>query len=106
MERITPAASVLLARAPGSREVFLIKRGQDLRFFGAFWAFPGGKVAPDDGPDHQKCFAACRELFEETGVLIARRADRSFPNSGSDLDQLRRELLAERKTFDRAAHVP
>jgi glyoxylase-like metal-dependent hydrolase (beta-lactamase superfamily II)/8-oxo-dGTP pyrophosphatase MutT (NUDIX family) len=99
VERITPAASVLLARAPGSREVFLIKRGQDLRFFGAFWAFPGGKVAPDDGPDHQKCFAACRELFEETGVLIARRADRSFPNSGSDLDQLRRELLAERKTF-------
>src|SRR6266536_3702711 len=57
----TEAASVLLTRGPGSSEVFLIRRSEALRFFGGFWAFPGGKVdrrdaaiplqpgPPDDG---------------------------------------------------------
>ena len=99
MDRITPAASVLLNREPGSQEVFLVKRGENLRFFGGFWAFPGGKVAAEDEPAYRKQAAAARELFEETGVLIARRSDGTYPKSGPDLDQLRRELLAEKKTF-------
>ena len=44
MSVITPAASVLLSRGPGSREIFAILRGQQLKFFGGFWAFPGGKL--------------------------------------------------------------
>ena len=39
--------------------------------------------------------AAARELFEETGVLIARRADGSYPSSGQELDNFRHELLAD-----------
>jgi endoribonuclease LACTB2 len=99
VERITPAASVLLARESGSPEIYLVKRGQNLRFFGGFWAFPGGKVAPEDGPNHQKQLAACRELFEETGVLIARGPDGVFPTSSPSHDHLRRELLSERISF-------
>jgi glyoxylase-like metal-dependent hydrolase (beta-lactamase superfamily II)/8-oxo-dGTP pyrophosphatase MutT (NUDIX family) len=99
VERITPAASVLLARQPGSHEVFLVKRGRDLRFFGGFWAFPGGKVAADDDPAFYKQSAAARELFEETGTLLARRADGCYPTSGSELDHLRRELLADKIPF-------
>jgi ribonuclease/clavin/mitogillin len=108
----TPAASVLLARGPGSPEVFLIKRGEQLRFFGGFWAFPGGKVAAED--EHvpltkpiitdttrarARRGAAARELFEETGVLVARRGDGSFPGAAPRLERFRRELNAGNTTF-------
>jgi glyoxylase-like metal-dependent hydrolase (beta-lactamase superfamily II)/8-oxo-dGTP pyrophosphatase MutT (NUDIX family) len=96
---ITPAASVLLSRGPGSREVFAVRRGTRLKFFGGFWAFPGGRVDPDDGPEDAARIAACRELFEETGVLIARRADGSFPPTDADLERARREVLAGRLPF-------
>jgi len=66
---------VLLTRpgAPG-REVFLARRNPELRFFGGFWACPGGSVDPldeagagDDVEAHRRC--AARELFEEVGIL-------------------------------------
>src|SRR5436305_26527 len=100
----TPAASVLLARGPGSPEVFLVRRSPALRFFGGFWAFPGGKIDPADAhtPLHHdrpadadasrhdvRRVAAARELFEEAGVLLARRADGAFPAGGPAVAQLR-----------------
>jgi glyoxylase-like metal-dependent hydrolase (beta-lactamase superfamily II)/8-oxo-dGTP pyrophosphatase MutT (NUDIX family) len=105
-----PAASVLLARGPGSAEVLLVRRNAQLRFFGGFWAFPGGKLAAEDahtpvlgGPAEPEgnCrrAAAARELFEETGVLLARRGDGSFPQAGPELDDCRRELCAGRLLF-------
>jgi len=108
----TPAASVLLARRPGSHDVFLIKRSEQLRFFGGFWAFPGGKVAADDEhvpltkpilSDSSRARArrggAARELFEEVGVLLARRPDGSFPAAGPEMAHFRSELNAGRTTF-------
>jgi glyoxylase-like metal-dependent hydrolase (beta-lactamase superfamily II)/8-oxo-dGTP pyrophosphatase MutT (NUDIX family) len=111
---IPQAASVLLARGPGSTELLIVRRAETLRFFGGFLAFPGGKVAPADfhinflpserdtgakpAPSSSR-IAAVRELFEETGVLLARRPDGSFPASGSELDRLRREVVAERVPF-------
>lgn len=101
MQPIIPAASVLLSRGLGSREVFTIQRGRRLRFFGGFWAFPGGKVDPQDADDNPTeptpatlRRAACRELFEEAGILIARHADGSFPPSGEEMDAARRAVLA------------
>ena len=44
----TVAASVVLARRPGSDELFVVRRADNLRFLGGFTAFPGGKVAPED----------------------------------------------------------
>jgi glyoxylase-like metal-dependent hydrolase (beta-lactamase superfamily II)/8-oxo-dGTP pyrophosphatase MutT (NUDIX family) len=107
--RITEASSVLLTRGPGSPEVFLIRRSEALRFFGGFWAFPGGKVdrrdstiplqsAQADGLSVRRATVA-RELFEETGVLLARAADGAFPFSIPELDRWRHEVLEDRLTF-------
>ena len=103
MSVITPAASVLLTRGPGSRDLFAILRGQHLKFFGGFWAFPGGKLSAEDteATDHLEArrTAACRELFEETGVLVARRSDGEFSPTSPDLDACRHALLAEQIPF-------
>lgn len=103
MSVITPAASVLLTRGPGSREVYAILRSQQLKFFGGFWAFPGGKVNPSEldsaaGLEARR-LAACRELFEETGVLIARHHDGAFPQGNPDLDECRRAVLSDQLLF-------
>jgi glyoxylase-like metal-dependent hydrolase (beta-lactamase superfamily II)/8-oxo-dGTP pyrophosphatase MutT (NUDIX family) len=96
MSAVPEAASVVLARGPGSDEAFVVRRADALRFFGGFVAFPGGRVHAGDA---DRRAAAARELFEETGVLLARRPDGAFPASGPDLDRLRSALLAERVTF-------
>jgi glyoxylase-like metal-dependent hydrolase (beta-lactamase superfamily II)/8-oxo-dGTP pyrophosphatase MutT (NUDIX family) len=110
---ITEAASVLLARGPGSAEVFAVRRAPALRFFGGFHAFPGGKVHADDAATAARSLAsageavspldvrrvtAARELFEEAGVLLARRPDGSFA-AAADLAGLRRELVEGRLPF-------
>jgi endoribonuclease LACTB2 len=104
--KIPQAASVLLARERGAREVFVVARAAALRFLGGFLAFPGGKVHRDDialahatpGLTAQHV-AAVRELFEEIGVLLARDAGGVYP-SGEELVRLRRELMAEQLTFN------
>jgi glyoxylase-like metal-dependent hydrolase (beta-lactamase superfamily II)/8-oxo-dGTP pyrophosphatase MutT (NUDIX family) len=103
---ITEAASVLVTRHPGSAEVFLVHRSPSLRFMPGFVAFPGGKVHATDagladpaGGLTARHVSAVRELFEETGVLIARRLDGSFPTDTDDLPRLRLELIEERITF-------
>jgi ribonuclease/clavin/mitogillin len=103
---IVAAASVLLARAAGSHELFVVRRAETLRFFGGFHAFPGGKVgrsdaelAPDTQPLNAQKVGAVRELFEETGVLLAREADGRFPPNDAVLAHHRSELIAGRLTF-------
>ena len=97
-----PAASVVLVRdaPPDSSEpleVYMIRRNRNMRFLGGYYAFPGGKVDPDDGAaaalarcrgmdaaeaegiftGHQGTPAlafwvtAVRELLEESGILLA-----------------------------------
>ena len=121
MSHITKAASVLLARQSDDAEVFVVRRAEKLRFLGGFYAFPGGKVSPDDltiaaangPPEHSvdekpddRCATAARELFEETGVLVARRPDGTFPASGTVLHYLRRKLVAEEVcVFDHGSGV-
>jgi ribonuclease/clavin/mitogillin len=103
---IAEAASVLLARGPGSAEVFLVTRAANLRFLGGFLAFPGGKVHASDAdltrPSEGltgRHVAACRELFEEAGVLLARDGSGNFPPASPQLEERRRLLLADRLTF-------
>jgi glyoxylase-like metal-dependent hydrolase (beta-lactamase superfamily II)/8-oxo-dGTP pyrophosphatase MutT (NUDIX family) len=108
---IAEAASVLLSRGPGSPEVFVVRRAEQLRFFGGFFAFPGGKVCPDDAQlspaisagGHKRTLtarqvAAARELFEETGILVARHADGSLAPP-VELGSLRREMLERQLPF-------
>ena len=82
--------------------MFLIRRARDMRFLGGYYAFPGGKVdladrsrdalarsrglspeaaaraigdPADEVPALAYWLAGVREVFEETGVLLARDAE-------------------------------
>jgi 8-oxo-dGTP pyrophosphatase MutT (NUDIX family) len=85
--RPRPAATVLLLRSPF--EVYLVRRAATMVFAGGMYAFPGGTVDPRDAatdldwvapPERlglpaaearAVVCAAVREVFEETGVLLA-----------------------------------
>jgi glyoxylase-like metal-dependent hydrolase (beta-lactamase superfamily II)/8-oxo-dGTP pyrophosphatase MutT (NUDIX family) len=83
------AAAVILLRHktnPDNPEVFWVKRSLKLVFLGGFYAFPGGQAEASDGeapvansaddPDRAAMIScAAREMFEETGVLLARGAE-------------------------------
>jgi len=78
---------------PPDLEVYMIRRLETLKFLGGFYAFPGGQVDPEDyetarrmvgagrggdgDPEAEQGLAhriaAVRELYEECGVLLARR---------------------------------
>ncbi|HEV3119933.1 MAG TPA: MBL fold metallo-hydrolase [Gemmataceae bacterium] len=109
MSHIVKAASVLLARNATAPELYVVRRAEALRFFGGFMAFPGGKVHAGDQelvtaaaePASDRYITAARELFEETGVLLARKSDGTFPPSGSVLNYLRRKMAREDLPFSR-----
>ncbi len=79
-EPIVATAVVMYREGPDGREVLLVRRGVERRFAGGFHAFPGGRLDPDDaavpvegasGEEAALVACATRELFEETGVLVA-----------------------------------
>ena len=101
-----PAAAVILWReGPAGREVYWVRRGEALSFAGGFYAFPGGRLdhadstVPVPGLEGEAAaFAACacRELFEETGVLLARGAERL---ARAEREEGRRAVLADHQGF-------
>jgi endoribonuclease LACTB2 len=79
------AAAVILLRPdtdPTNPEIFWARRSTRLAFLGGFFAFPGGQRETrdndtplrncDDPETAAMISCAARELFEETGVLLAR----------------------------------
>ena len=122
-----PAASVVLVR-PGSAEpveLYMIRRHEGMRFLGGFYAFPGGKVDaadaapealasvrgltpeaaaerlrnPEGLPSLAFWVAAIRELFEETGVLMAcdgagAPVDCGDPGVADQVERCRKALMA------------
>jgi 8-oxo-dGTP pyrophosphatase MutT (NUDIX family) len=69
----TDAASVILLRSNiAGAQALLIRRHISLAVFGGALVFPGGKLEPSDAG---LVAAACRETFEETGIVLARRPD-------------------------------
>ena len=99
------ATIVLLRENNGAMEVLLTRRHEAISFMGGMWVFPGGTLSAADttaaslaliaDPEELHCerfsdiagtplprercmslaVAACRETFEETGILLARTAD-------------------------------
>src|SRR5258705_5402011 len=106
---VRPAASVVLVREGG---VLWVRRGDQLKFAGGFYAFPGGRVDVQDsavpldggealGAAEAPCVvAAARELFEETGVLAVPGASGV---SSQERKALREALLRRPGAGGRAA---
>jgi len=99
---IESAAVILLREEEGGLHTFWLRRAKALRMAGGFYAFPGGKVdaadetTPAEGSAaglHRFCVAAVRELFEETGVLLAKNVSDFSPRVLEEF----REALMERK---------
>ncbi|MBO0800373.1 MAG: NUDIX domain-containing protein, partial [Blastocatellia bacterium] len=104
---VTPkdAAALILLRDPHDPRVFLVKRARTLAFMAGYFAFPGGQRDPadsdvpilnGDGSDDEMRVVAVRELFEESGVLLARGVE-NLP--AGKLSALRRELVADQASF-------
>jgi 8-oxo-dGTP pyrophosphatase MutT (NUDIX family) len=114
-----PAATIVLLRegADGA-EALLMRRHRQSGFVPGAWVFPGGRVdAADSGPAlHERIrglpspavpgtaywTAALRELFEETGVLLARMRDGEWaPDASSSrrVEGCRRALMDHSSTL-------
>lgn len=98
MEPLASASIVLLDPKRGQNEpfgLFLLKRRTGSSFMPDRFVFPGGKVEPTDGAypfaDHTLRTCALRELWEESGVILA-----GAPEEAAALDPAKRDsALAE-----------
>lgn len=102
------AVSIVLTRDPDSTEVYLVERSPQLRFFGGYYACPGGTLDEDEADFEIKnadllsegslpyIIAAVREILEETGILLSHGPE--IPKE--TLDIYRRQLLDEQIRFE------
>lgn len=112
------ATAVLLRDGAAGPEALLLQRHRGSGFVPGVFVFPGGRVDEADGdprllertdglaeavaPEPAYWMAAFREVFEETGVLLAQDAlGRPAPDAAGDarLAEWREALLAERATL-------
>lgn len=79
---IRPAATAVCLRdGDGGLDVLLVRRSRELVFYGAAWAFPGGRVDPEDAAAGANLYdepagraAAVRETLEETSIALTPEA--------------------------------
>lgn len=102
------AVSIVLTRDPDSTETYLVERSPKLKFFGGFYAYPGGTLDKEDidieiknSDTVQKeslpyIVAAAREIFEETGILLTQGPE----IAREELQNYRKRLLEEQILFD------
>jgi len=125
-----PAATIVLMRdgAEGV-EILLLRRTRTAGFVPGAYVFPGGRVDRGDAEEHIVAhldgldataaaarleladadppalayyLAALREAFEETGILVGRRADGSEPPTAAEsreMDAVRDDLMGGRIGF-------
>jgi 8-oxo-dGTP pyrophosphatase MutT (NUDIX family) len=101
---------VLLVRDAPGLEVLMVRRSAGMAFGASAWVFPGGKVAASDSDpawdelsdgnyDHYERslrIAAAREVFEESGLLLATRGGAMLDaNASASFDGMRSVVEAE-----------
>ena len=112
-----PAATAVLLRDAGNAvEVLLLRRHKSSGFVPGAYVFPGGRVDAGDSsedlsrlvsrppaePPLEYWLATVREVFEETGVLLARTAAGGHANSTASparLGELRESLMTDAATI-------
>jgi 8-oxo-dGTP pyrophosphatase MutT (NUDIX family) len=95
-----PSATVLLVRGRDPWELLLVHRPGGADFAAGAYVFPGGTVhAGDMGWGDEIRMAAVREVFEEVGILLARRGRRFARQAESDGV---RSIVEGGKTFGEA----
>jgi 8-oxo-dGTP pyrophosphatase MutT (NUDIX family) len=122
---------LLLQEQSGRTEVLVVRRHENLAFMGGMWVFPGGALCPADTSadslalipesSRRRCaqladidgqslsaaqcmglaVAACRETFEETGVLLATTVEGHHcqDDSWQRAQQERRAIVAQPERF-------
>ncbi len=82
MSEVRKAAAAIVLGGDRGQQVLLCRRNAELRFMPDAWVFPGGRIddsencqqviGADDEHHAAAIHAACREIFEETGLLCVR----------------------------------
>ncbi len=103
------AVTIILTHRSDPKKIYLVERNPKLKFFGGYFAYPGGTLDLPDKEvriEHSEAVpaeslpyiaAAVRETFEETGVLLARA---SAAISAERLALYRKDLLSEELGFN------
>jgi 8-oxo-dGTP pyrophosphatase MutT (NUDIX family) len=105
------ATAVLLRDGPTGLEVLLLKRHRASGFVPGAYVFPGGRVDAGDRlvqwdgpvePPAEYWIAAVREVFEETGVLLARTTNGEWAGSSdqdASLESWREQLMQDKTSL-------
>lgn len=117
---LAPASTILMVRDAPALEVLMVQRHHQIDFASGALVFPGGKVAAEDSDprwaehcdgdagaaDRAYQIAAIREAFEESGLLLARRASArgagkpfAAPSDFEDVFAIRDEVAAGKASF-------
>ncbi len=110
------SATLLLIRDGAARpEVLMVKRHYEIDFAAGAYVFPGGKATEDDAApvwpeftdgafndaDRTARIAGVREVFEETGLLLARPTSERGPGSPLAPANLTAPLAVHRQAVDK-----